>query len=257
MTLRHLQAFLGGNEMKLWTIGEVCKQKNISIRTLRYYDQINLLTPSFKDDNGRRYYSEKDLFELEKIIILKSLSLPLENIRDLLDKLTYKQILISHHNYLQDQLTKLQTSISHTASLINMIDLEESLSWEQVTKLVQNSQNTPKKWIDYFQDNEKAFLQETIPNISNNDKTTQQYISLLRRIDWCIQNNIKAESQEGLRLASKLMEISKDTFQGDTKLMEQFWEVRKLPTSVTGLYPISEEILEYVERCIAYAATQE
>ena len=48
--------------MKRWTTGEVSKQRNISIRTLRYYDQIDLLTPSFKDDNGKRYYSEDDLF---------------------------------------------------------------------------------------------------------------------------------------------------------------------------------------------------
>lgn len=241
--------------MKYWTTGEVSKQRNISIRTLRYYDQIDLLTPSFKEDNGRRYYSEKDLFKLEKITILKSLSLPLENIRDVLDKLSYKQILISHHNYLQEQLSKLQTSISNTTSLINMIDMEESLTWERVTELVQNSQNTSKKWIDYFQDDEKTFLQETIPNLSNNDKTTQQYISLLRRIEWCIKHDIKPESDEGHQISCELIEISNDTFQGDTKLMDKFWEIRKLPSEETGLYPISEEVLEYVERCIAYVTT--
>ncbi|QOV11192.1 MerR family transcriptional regulator [Viridibacillus arvi] len=241
--------------MKYWTTGEVSKQRNISIRTLRYYDQIDLLTPSFKEDNGRRYYSEKDLFKLEKITILKSLSLPLENIRDVLDKLSYKQILISHHNYLQEQLSKLQTSISNTTSLINMIDMEESLTWERVTELVQNSQNTSKKWIDYFQDDEKTFLQETIPNLSNNDKTTQQYISLLRRIEWCIKHDIKPESDEGHQIACELIEISNDTFQGETKLMDKFWEIRKLPSEETGLYPISEEVLEYVERCIAYVTT--
>ncbi|MEK4761190.1 MerR family transcriptional regulator [Viridibacillus sp. FSL E2-0187] len=241
--------------MKYWTTGEVSKLRNISIRTLRYYDQIDLLTPSFKEDNGRRYYSEKDLFKLEKITILKSLSLPLENIRDVLDKLSYKQILISHHNYLQEQLSKLQTSISNTTSLINMIDMEESLTWERVTELVQNSQNTSIKWIDYFQDDEKTFLQETIPNLSNNDKTTQQYISLLRRIEWCIKHDIKPESDEGHQIACELIEISNDTFQGDTKLMDKFWEIRKLPSEETGLYPISEEVLEYVERCIAYVTT--
>jgi DNA-binding transcriptional MerR regulator len=241
--------------MKQWTTGEVSKQRNISNRTLRYYDQVNLLTPSFKDDNGRRYYSEKDLFRLEKIIILKSLSLPLDTIRDLLDKLSYKQILISHHNYLQEQLSKLQTSISNTTSLINMIDLEESLSWEHVTELVENSQNVPKKWIDYFQDDEQSFLQEIIPNLSNNDKTTQQYIALLRRIEWCIENKINAESDEGFQIGSKLIELSNDTFQGDTELIEKFWEVRKLPVEETGLYPISEEVLDYVERCITYVTT--
>ncbi|MGE7839851.1 MerR family transcriptional regulator [Lysinibacillus sp. NPDC093712] len=241
--------------MKQWTTGEVSKQRNVSIRTLRYYDQVNLLTPSFKDVNGRRYYSEKDLFRLEKIIILKSLSLPLDTIRDLLDKLSYKQILISHHNYLQEQLSQLQTSISNTTSLINMIDLEESLSWQHVTKLVQNSQNIPKKWIDYFQDDEQSFLQEIIPNLSNNDKITQQYIALLRRIEWCIEHNIKAETDEGFQIGSKLIDLSNDTFQGDTELIEKFWDVRKLPVEETGLYPISEEVLDYVERCITYATT--
>ncbi|MBZ9537062.1 MerR family DNA-binding transcriptional regulator, partial [Cytobacillus oceanisediminis] len=47
--------------MKRWSIGEVSRQRNLSKRTLRYYDQIKLLTPSFKDEYGRRFYSEEDL----------------------------------------------------------------------------------------------------------------------------------------------------------------------------------------------------
>lgn len=74
--------------MKQWTTGEVSKQRNISVRTLRYYDQIDLLTPSFKDDYGKRYYSEDDLFRLQKIMILKSLSLSLEEIRKVLETYT-------------------------------------------------------------------------------------------------------------------------------------------------------------------------
>lgn len=238
--------------MKRWTTGEVSKQRNISVRTLRYYDQINLLTPSFKDDNGKRFYSEDDLFKLEKIIILKSLSLPLKNIHEVLEKLSYKQILISHYNYLQDQLLEIQTSIANTASLINMTGLDESLSWERVSELVQNSQKSSKKWIDYFQEDEKAVLQKNIPNLSNNDEITQQYILLLRRIERCIKHNIKPESDEGIEIATELIELSNDSFQGDTKLMEKFWVIRKLPARETGLFPISEEVLEFVERCIIY-----
>ncbi|RKQ29338.1 MerR family transcriptional regulator [Oceanobacillus halophilus] len=241
--------------MKRWTTGEVAKQRNISVRTLRYYDQIQLLTPSFKDDHGKRFYSEDDLFKLEKIIILKSLSLPLEDIRMILDKLTYKQILTSHYNYLQEELSKLQTSISHTASLINMIDLEESLSWERVSEMVQNSRKNAKKWMDYFPEEEKAILQESLPNLSNNDKTIQKYIGLLRRMEWCIQHNITPESDEGAQIASELIEVSNESFQEDNNLMEKFWEVRKLPAEETGLYPISEEVLEFAERCIAYVTT--
>ena len=243
--------------MRQWTTGEVAKQRNVSVRTLRYYDQINLLTPSFRDDNGKRYYSEDDLFQLEKIVILKSLSLPLENIRDILDKLSYKQILISHYNYLQEELSILQTSISNTTSLINMIDLDESLSWKHVSELVQNSGKSSKKWMDYFQEDEKTFLKKTIPSMSNHDETTQQYISMLRQIEWCIENDIMPESDEGFQIATKLIEISNESFHGDVELMDKFWEVRKQPAKETGLYPISEDVLEFAERCVAYATTHE
>ena len=257
MTLRHLQVLiLGGDKLKRWTIGEVAKQRGISIRTLRYYDQINLLKPSFKDKSGKRSYSEEDLFSLEKILILKSISLPLDDIRKLLDQLSYKQILVSHYNYLQEQCTNIQTSISHTSTLINMIDLEESLSWKQVSELVRNSQKNSKQWIDYFQDEEKLLLTKSIPNLSNNDELTRQYISLLKRIEWCIKRNIDPESEEGLTIAEKLTELSNVTFEGEAELIDKFWEVRKLPSEETGLYPISEEVLKFVERCMIFAKTR-
>lgn len=243
--------------MNRWTTGKVSKQSNISVRTLRYYDQIGLLTPSFKDDNGRRYYSEEDLFTLEKITLLKSLSLPLEDIQHLLNKLSLRHILIAHHNHLQEQLASLQTSIGNTTSLINMIDLEGSLSWEKLSSLVRTSQTSSRKWVDYFEDDEQQFLKQALPNLSNSDRTTQQYISLLRRIEWCLDHSIEPESEEGYKIASNLIEVSHETFGGDEELMDKFWAVRKKPAEESGLYPVSEEVLDFVERCIAYAMEKE
>lgn len=39
--------------------------------------------------------------------------------------------------------------------------------------------------------------------------------------------------------------------------MEKFWEVRKLPTSESGLYPVSDEALNFVELSIAHALEKE
>lgn len=192
---------------------------------------IHLLTLSFKDEHGKRFYSEEDLFKLEKI-------------------------LISHYNYLQEQLSKLQTSTANTTSLINMIDLEQDVSWEHVSKFVQLSQNEPQKWINYFKDDEKIFLQNTIPSLSHNDESTHQYILLLTKIESYLKQGIQAESPEGIQIAIRQTELSDTTFQGDDNLIEQFWEVRKLPVQETGLYPISKEVLEFVERCIDYAASK-
>ena len=242
--------------MDRWTTGQVAKQRDISVRTLRYYDQINLLTPSFKDEHGRRHYSEDDLFKLEKILILKSLSMPLKDIQYVLDKISYKQILITHHNHLQEELTKLQTNISHTASLINMLDMEESLSWEEVSQLVHRPLGHSRQWIDYFKEDEKQFLQTVIPRLEGMDRVTQEYVSLLKRVEWCIKNKVLPESREGQLIASALLQLSNDTFKGDSGLMDRFWEVRRKPSEETGLYPISEEVLDFIERSISYAAIE-
>jgi len=241
--------------MKKWTTGEVAKQRNISLRTLRYYDHIDLLTPSQRDESGKRYYSEEDLFQLEKILILKSLSLPLEDIRNLLAKLSYKQILVSHYNHLQEQLSALQGSISNTASLLNMLDVEESLSWEHVAALIRNSETSAKKWMDYFQEDEREFLQQQLPKLHNNDAITHKYITIIKEIERCLAHNIPPESDEGRQIGQTLIQLSEETFQGDQALMEEFWKVRKRPAEETGLYPLSDEVLSYVERCIAYADT--
>lgn len=49
------------------TTGRVAKMMGISVRTLRYYDQIGLLKPGSTLPNGRRQYSKEDLLELEKL----------------------------------------------------------------------------------------------------------------------------------------------------------------------------------------------
>jgi len=238
--------------MRYWTTGEIAKQRDISVRTLRYYDQIQLLTPSVKEADGTRLYTEDDLFRLEKIMILKSISLPLKDIRNILDQLSYKQVLTSHYNYLQDQAKALEIRISKTTSLMNMMEFEESLSWERVTEVVRNSEKNAKKWLDYFSEDQQVLLEHAVPSLGNNDETTRQYMELLKQIEKCIANDIKPESETGQELVSQLNALSNETFHGDEALMDQFWEVRKQPVEETGLYPISEGVLQFVEQAMDY-----
>ncbi|EME7220918.1 MerR family transcriptional regulator, partial [Enterococcus faecium] len=63
--------------MKYLSIGKISKLCNISIRTLRYYDQINLFKPEYiNKENNYRYYSIQQLFYLEIIKYLRKLNMP-------------------------------------------------------------------------------------------------------------------------------------------------------------------------------------
>lgn len=54
---------------------------DLPVRTLRYYDEIGLLNPSYIDDfTGYRYYTDKNIIDCELIKLLKSLDFTLEEI---------------------------------------------------------------------------------------------------------------------------------------------------------------------------------
>lgn len=69
----------------MFKIGEFSRLGQVSVRTLRHYDQLGLLKPSRTDKfTGYRYYTIEQLSRLHRIIALKELGIPLEEIARLL-----------------------------------------------------------------------------------------------------------------------------------------------------------------------------
>ncbi|SEG24856.1 MerR family transcriptional regulator [Paenibacillus sp. UNC499MF] len=69
---------------KHWKVGDLAKLTGLTVRTLRYYDQIGLFSPSAQTESGHRLYSEPDLSRLHQILSLKELGLSLEEIGSVL-----------------------------------------------------------------------------------------------------------------------------------------------------------------------------
>ena len=72
--------------MSRYTTGEIAKLCDVTVRTVQYYDNRNLLIPSELTEGGRRLYSEDDVQRLRIICFLKDLGLPLSSISDLLNE---------------------------------------------------------------------------------------------------------------------------------------------------------------------------
>jgi DNA-binding transcriptional MerR regulator len=68
-----------------WSIAEVARMSGVTSRTLRHYDQIGLLPPTWIASNGYRHYEEDDLLRLQQILLLRELGLGLAEIASVLD----------------------------------------------------------------------------------------------------------------------------------------------------------------------------
>jgi MerR family transcriptional regulator, copper efflux regulator len=66
-------------------IGQVATQTELSIATVRHYDEVGLVTPSARSAGGFRLYTEADVERLLVIRRMKPLGFSLAEMRDLLD----------------------------------------------------------------------------------------------------------------------------------------------------------------------------
>lgn len=71
-------------EPAMMHIGELAERTGLSLRTIRHYDEIGLLTPSGRSEGGFRLYTEEDLDRLMLIRRMKPLGYSLEHMGDLL-----------------------------------------------------------------------------------------------------------------------------------------------------------------------------
>ena len=63
------------------TVKDVSKITGVSIRTLRYYDEIGLLNPTELTKAGYRLYDNQALEKLQEIMFFRELDIPLIDIK--------------------------------------------------------------------------------------------------------------------------------------------------------------------------------
>ena len=67
-------------------IGELARHAGVTVRTLHHYDELGLLTPSERTSGGHRLYGAGDVERLYRLLALRNLGLPLEEIGPLLER---------------------------------------------------------------------------------------------------------------------------------------------------------------------------
>lgn len=125
--------------MAHWYIKELSKLSNISVRTLRHYDNIGLLKPSIRLPNSYRLYSEADLLKLQQIIALKFFGFELSHIHRLLEK--QDDVLTHFHaqqETVQSKISQLQNADRTLTTLIAELKSSGSIQWDSIIQLIED-----------------------------------------------------------------------------------------------------------------------
>ena len=121
-------------------IGDFPKLSRVSVKALRYYDEIGLLRPASVDRfTGYRYYSVNQLPRLNRVVVLKNLGLSLDEVAQLLtDNLSADQIrrlLRVKQAEIQQRVCEEQERLLRVEEWLRRIEMEDMMpAYEVVIK---------------------------------------------------------------------------------------------------------------------------
>lgn len=140
-----------GGKMK--TVKEVSMITGVSIRTLRYYDEIGLLKPTELTETGYRLYDNKALEKLQEILFFRELEIPLITIKEIMDTPNYdkEQVLITQKNLLEQKRNRLNGIIELITDVMKGVNTMsfEAFSKDEVQKMVNHTlECMPRESVD-------------------------------------------------------------------------------------------------------------
>lgn len=161
-----------GMKETLYTIGEMAKLANVSIKALRYYDKIDLFKPTHVDaETNYRYYKDSQLSQLDLIKSLKYIGTPLEEVkkaremnpRGLLDFITEQEKIIQMQ---MENLMKVQQNIA------------------TVKKRMERHLQTPSLGEVFLWDEEETMIIEMVAHdLKPNNLTNASYSKLKKAVE--------------------------------------------------------------------------
>ncbi|MBR1432187.1 MerR family transcriptional regulator [Ruminococcus sp.] len=163
----------------MMTVKQVSELTGVSIRTLRYYDKIGLLSPSDHTEGGYRLYDDTALERLQQILLFRELEFPLKDIMSIMERKDFDR-----RKALDQQIELLELKKQHLQKLIDFARGIKMLGVRAVdftafdrSKLDEYAQRAKAEWGDTPE--YKEFEEKDSKRTSaENDQLTERFMTL-------------------------------------------------------------------------------
>ncbi len=198
----------------MYTVKQLSDLAGVSVRTLHYYDEIDLLHPSQVGANGYRYYDEAALLRLQQVLFYREIGIELLQIRDILDAPGFDLLdaLRSHRQVLQEKLSHLQALVGTVDATIDDLTKGEA----NMSKKRYFEGFTPEKQEEYTR---SARLQYGPELVDESVRRWNSYTEAQRE-------SIKNEQVDGLLDFAAAIDAGLDPQSAEIHLLVEKWHER-------------------------------
>ncbi|WP_211750209.1 MerR family transcriptional regulator [Paenibacillus sp. Marseille-Q4541] len=235
-------------------IKDLAEQTNITVRTLRYYDQIGLLISSSKTQGGHRLYTEEDVQKLQQIQFYKSMGYRLSDIQEMLTdpEWHWSVGLVNQLTYIMDEQSRLKAMEHSLRALLSGIAVEEGDKEQAIQNLIKLTLQDKRSLDQYKEATFNATelgLWSKLPKMSADNPESMEWIGLIGLITKYYRCE-KPSSPVVQNVIRRMLEKQEEEYSGEEAFIDKLWEMRKCPSASEqlGLYPINAEVLEYMDK---------
>lgn len=174
---------------KLYRTQEFAELAGVTVRTLHHYDRLGLLKPSHRSEAGYRLYSHRDLAQLEQIVVLKFLGLPLKSIGKLLksDPQSLPSVLERQHRVLTEKRREMERTLEAIAAARAALKADHEPDWTLITQIIRRvGMQNDSDWTNkYFSDEAKAKVEErkALWSPELQERVTREWNELFRDVE--------------------------------------------------------------------------
>ena len=197
------------------TVKEVSVLTGISIRTLRYYDEIDLLKPAKVTEAGYRLYDESSLKKLRQIMFFRELEVPLSEIKAIMknSESDNRKILETQKMMLEMKRNRLNGIIELISDVLKGEDKMsfEAFHEEDIQKIIQHSleimsEEDKKIVIERYGDIEK--FKESVAEGFKDEKACEHLIKIYGSKEKAVEASLKSTRQSREELDEQRIEMN-------------------------------------------------
>ncbi|MBD1373015.1 MerR family transcriptional regulator [Hazenella sp. IB182357] len=230
-------------------INEIKKMSGVSVRTLRYYDKIELLKPASKTQGGHRLYSNTEFQKLQQIQFLKTIGFQLSEIKIMLEseEWDWSISLMKQLSYVMAEKDRLSKIEDNLRELINGIAIEGEAF--RIQKIMSLYTRDSKKVLTYKQnelDIKNYEVLDRLPNMTSSDPDSLEWIALVGQLKKYI--HLKYSDSRIQNIIKRMDEKRAENFGDEDAFLDKLWDIRMSPeeSKKHNLYPIDQEVLDFM-----------
>ncbi len=242
----------------MYSIGQLSKKTNISIRTLRYYDEIGLLKPAKVAESGYRYYSNEEIGVLRHIAALKELGFTLASIKNLLgsgersresrwsEYLETELSAIAEARKRLDEMERLLQTVRHAFEMKGEIEAEDVFLFIQA---LSGSPERRETFLNRHFTEREIDVIKSLPDLSSDDPRSMAWARLIREIKGSLGE--PPSSAKSQRLAARIFELSMEWFGQDERLLDKYWSlIRPEEGQKEKVLGMDAGVMDYIDRIV-------